>query len=143
MIFSLCFFCAACDSYAGQRPYAYNNTKWSCEEYNAWFIVADRQLYGKAIVDGNEEEIYIRMDPWIELEIHSKDRIQSAQGNEDSLTDESVLWRGKATYGPEQLTLYDAALSKGIFGEPENNAVFIREDLTEEEVHKIMEDFGK
>lgn len=133
-----CLFLSGCDPYADVRILNIHNSKWICEEWQAWFVVVDGQAYGKVMMDGKEEEIDFLSDYGSFVWLYSKEKVEQ-QGN---YTDEAMLWEGEAIYAAEKMTLHNATFSRGIFGDIENEAVFIREDLTEEEALSLLEKEG-
>lgn len=138
LLLLFCFFFSSC--YNNERPTRFNYSRWNCEEYQAWFVVLDGQLYGKAMIDGKEQEIRFLSDYGYYMWIHRANTVldQPAKFSEE----DGMVWSGDVRYSAEQMTLCNASFSTGIFGELENEAVFIREDLTEEEIKTILENEG-
>lgn len=135
----LCLSLSSC--YNNERPERFNYSRWACEEYDAWFVVLDGWLYGKAMIDWEEQEIRFLSDYGNQfMWIHWADAVldQAAGFSEE----EGMVWSGEVHYSAEQMTLYNASFSTGIFGELENEAVFIRKDSTEEEIKTILENEG-
>lgn len=120
----------------GQMPYEYPNSKWTCDEVNAWFIVDpahDTIYYGRIMIDGKIVEVGFGVGPGnggaiFEFSLVNTDDKMSGP--------KECMWSGKVSYQENKFVLIESDINK-VFDEGSFPITFIREDLDEQVIRAI------
>lgn len=119
-----------------KMPYEYPNTKWVCEEMNAWFIVDpahDTIYYGQMIIDGKMVEVGFGVGPGKGGSIFEFSSVDT----NDKLSGPKIrFWAGDVSYQEDKFVLIESK-ENHVFDEESFPITFIREDLDEETIREI------
>lgn len=117
---------------SSKMPFNFPNTKWTCENENMWFIVdGDKgHFYGQRINNGEMQEIDFVIFPGMVAGFYEYEHKDSNDG---------ALWWGDVKYKKDKVILLetDDSCEESIFDETDFPIIFVREDLSEEEIEAL------
>lgn len=119
-----------------KMPFESPNTKWVCDELDAWFIVDpahDTVYYGQMMIDGEMHEVGFVTGPG-----SSGNIFEFSLVNTDSKLPEQKprYWLGKVSYREDKFVLIESK-ENHVFDEECFPITFVREELDEETIREI------
>lgn len=119
-----------------KMPFEFPNTKWVCDELNAWFIVDpvhDAVYYGQMMIDGKMQEVGFVTGPGSSGNIFEFSLVNT---NSKLSEPKPRYWMGKVSYREDKFVLIESK-ENHVFDEECFPITFVREELDEETIRKI------